>query len=378
VSAHPYQQLPDHQFWRRAVTWAPPGGLDPVVTPRFRIDPEQRVATMGSCFAQHLARHLASTGLDYYVAEAGPAGMELAEARRRNFGVFSARYGNVYTVAQAVQLFRRAYDDFRPTTDAWQRGDGALVDPFRPQVEPDGFADLAALEADRAAHLAATRDVFERSDVLVFTLGLTEAWRDRDDGSVYPTAPGVAGGEYDPARHEFVNYTVDDVRDGLAELCKLARDVNPGVRVLLTVSPVPLVATFEPRHVLVSTTYSKAVLRVAADDAVRRFDFVDYFPSYEIITGGASLRSYYGDDLREVDPIGVAHVMRCFSRHYVHGLPWEAAGNAGLAPATAGDVVDIVCDEEAIAAAVDAPAARSHVPVPSAPRRRVWERLKRA
>ena len=53
--------------------------------------------------------------------------------------------------------------------------------------------------------------------------------------------------------------------------------LNPGVRVLLTVSPVPLIATYEPRHVLVSTTYSKSVLRVAAEQVMRRHDWVDFY-----------------------------------------------------------------------------------------------------
>src|SRR4051812_16038912 len=203
---HPYRELPDYQFWSRAVTWAAPGALDPVVSAKFHVDKHDRVATIGSCFAQHLSRHLARTGLTYFVTEPGPAGLNPEQARLRNFGVFSARYGNVYTVAQAVQLFRRAYSDFCPTESAWQR-DGALVDPFRPQVEPEGFPDIDALEKDRADHFAATRAVFEETDVLVFTLGLTEAWRSRLSGAVFPSAPGVAGGTYEPDIHEFVNFT---------------------------------------------------------------------------------------------------------------------------------------------------------------------------
>ena len=107
----------------------------------------------------------------------------------------------------------------------------------------------------------------------------------------------------------------------LDELCALMRSVNPRLRVLLTVSPVPLIATYEDRHVLVSTTLSKAVLRVAADAAQRRFDFVDYFPSFELIAASSAGGQYLEPDLREVRDVGVAHVMRCFSRHYVEGGP---------------------------------------------------------
>ncbi len=352
--SHPYAGLPDFQFWPRAVTWVPPGGLDPVVQIRFGIDARDRVATMGSCFAQHLSRHLSRSGLNYFMAETAPSHMEAEEARRHNYGTFSARYGNVYTVAQAVQLFRRAFGDFDPVEKPWDRG-GVFVDPFRPQVEPDGYLDEESLRDDQARHLLATRTVFEQSDVLVFTLGLTEAWRSRVDGAIFPTAPGVAGGYYDPSAYEFVNFGIDDVRRDLIEFCTLARSVNPRLRVLLTVSPVPLVATYEPRHVLVSTTCSKAVLRVAVDEITAQLDYVDYFPSYEIVSTASSPRNYYADDLREVDESGVAHVMRCFTRHYVEGLDWSAFGaEAGSAASIGPANTEIICDEEAIVSAIEA------------------------
>lgn len=361
VPRHPYADVADHQRWHRGVTWAPPGGLDPMVSTRFGIGPQDRIGTMGSCFAQHLSRHLAASGLGYFVAETAPDDLDGAEATRRNYGTFSARYGNVYTVEQAVQLFRRAYGDLTPTEAAWRRGP-ALVDPFRPLVEPEGFADAASLEADRVLHLAATRRVFEESDVLVFTLGLTEAWRSRDDGSVFATAPGVNGGVYDPDRYEFVNHDIDQVRHGLFDLCEKFRSVNPRGKVLLTVSPVPLIATYEPRHVLVSTMVSKSILRVAADEAFRRFDFVDYFPSYELIAPATSITDHYEPDRRSVNDRAVAHVMRVFTHHYVKGLDWAApstgalSASARLAMSTSVADYPVICDEEAIAEAIEASA----------------------
>ena len=43
--SHPYKDLPDKNFWAKAVTWAPPGQIDPV-SPAERIQPAHRVATM--------------------------------------------------------------------------------------------------------------------------------------------------------------------------------------------------------------------------------------------------------------------------------------------------------------------------------------------
>src|SRR5690349_14915994 len=101
---HPYSDLPDHRFWRPGLAAVERHRLDPVVHAKFRIGPQARVATAGSCFAQHISRRLQAIGFHYFVAEDAPALSD--EARRaRNYGVFSARYGNVYTARQLLQLF---------------------------------------------------------------------------------------------------------------------------------------------------------------------------------------------------------------------------------------------------------------------------------
>jgi hypothetical protein len=339
----PYRDLPDHQFWRRSIASVEAHRIDPVVRTRFRIALTDRIATAGSCFAQHIARRLQRIG-DYYLVVEDGADLPEADRAARQYGLFSARYGNIYTAAQLWQLWREAYGEWTPEENAWPGRDGGWVDPFRPTVET--FERREAVAIDRTKHLAAVRQLLENCDILIFTLGLTEAWRSLRDGAVYPLAPGVAGGTYDPASHGFVNYSASEVEETLDHFLAAAKQRNPRLRVILTVSPVPLAATFEDRSVLVSTTYSKAALRVAAEAVIRRHDWVDYFPSYEIITGSPTGGLYYGPDDREVNPLGVAHVMRLFQRHYIDGDDASATSAAVTADATTDDAV--ICDEALI------------------------------
>lgn len=347
---HPYSQLNDYNFWSRAVTLQAPGLIDPVVKPN-PIAKGDKVATMGSCFAQHLSRNMAKAGFNYFIAEEPPPGLSTNEAASQNYGVFSARYGNVYTARQAVQLFDRAYGHFVPRNDIWHK-ESRFVDAFRPQIQPGGFLTEEALRTDRQQHLACVRKVFEESDWLIFTLGLTEAWCSRSDHSVYPVAPGVSGGEYVPSEYEFVNFSASEVIADLRELIEKTCSVNRRLRFILTVSPVPLIATYEDRHVLVSTTASKAALRVAADVVERAYEQVIYFPSYEIITSPANGGRYFADDLRQVTDIGVSHVMRIFFRHFLSVESEQPALRAPLEHAVASEPADIICDEEEIERAV--------------------------
>jgi hypothetical protein len=344
-SANPYQGLPPHHYWRKSVEAVPMSQIDPVVRGRFKIGRGDRVASAGSCFAQHITKALKKNGFNYFVAEAPPPGLDPETAHRRNFGAFSARFGNIYTARQLAQLFERAYGRFTPAEAAWERPDGRLADPFRPQIEPDGFADAAELAGAREAHLSAVRQMFESLDVFIFTLGLTEAWCSKDDGAVFPLAPGVVAGEMDPSRYEFVNFTAADVVADLRGFLDRLFRVNAAAKVLLTVSPVPLLATYEDRHVITSTTYSKAVLRVAADEVAKADGRVAYFPSFEIITAPCSRGAYFEDDARSVKPEGVEHVMRLFLKHYTDSTGGETARDREMAQVMRSGF-DIICDEE--------------------------------
>lgn len=355
---NPYAGLPDHHFWRRMMEQTPPAEVDPVLRARWNIGRTDKVATAGSCFAQHISRTLSQQGYHHLVAEAG-ADLPPLERSARQFGVFSARYGNLYTARQLLQLLERAFGEYTPVDNAWQRPDGRWVDPFRPQIEPNGYASANEVAAARDVHLPAVRAMVDQMDVFVFTLGLTECWQRRDDGAVYPLAPGAVAGRHDPAHYEFVNFGVAEVAADIHAAVRRLRSANPRAKLIFTVSPVPLIATYEDRHVLVSTTESKAILRAAIGEVAARDAGVDYFPSYEIITGAHTRGAYFAPDLRTVTDEGVAHVMRVFLRHYTGEDAVNAATSTTEASARATEqqaaqvteqrsLQQVLCDEETL------------------------------
>ena len=356
----PYEKLPPHQYWRNAIASVDREDRDAQSAARFQIDRSTAIVSAGSCFAQRIAERLRADGFNYLVTEPGPAWMTADQRSRYDYGRYSARYGNVYSTLQMLQLMQRATGEFVPAAREWARQDGGVVDPFRPTVQPRGFSSIAELEADRRQHLGRTLEAFQTADVVILTLGLTEVWCDARDGACLPMCPGRGIGTYDDSIYRFRNLTVSENVDYLSAFVCRFRSINPAGRILLTVSPVPLIATYERDHVLGATSYSKSVLLVAAREVQRAYDNVDYFASYELLWSPCMPKSSFAEDGRTITDAGVEYVMRTFCRHYARETVADAVGSRSPRHA-ASDVVNIdqlfrTCDDEATlqALAVDA------------------------
>lgn len=95
---------------------------------------------------------------------------------------------------------------------------------------------------------------------------------------------------------------------------------NPGCQLIITVSPVPLLAAFRTEHnVVVNNAESKATLLVAAKAFVARHDDVHYFPSYELVQH--AIRDPFEPDNRHVKRSTVDTIMRVFESTFVAEEP---------------------------------------------------------
>lgn len=307
---HPYESLHEKFFWASAVAKRSMFDISELWDPKFRIGRAMQVATFGSCFAQHIGRALASSGFSWMLAEPTPAGLSEENARKFNYGVFSARTGNIYTVSLLRQWVDWA-SGVAPPEECWEK-DGRFYDPFRPNIEPDGFESREEMVRSRQVAIDAFRVALTESSVFVFTLGLTESWVNRRHGYEYPMCPGTVAGDFDGEQHGFVNQDFPFIRKTLVDTLRRIKQLNPKIKFLLTVSPVPLTATMSGNHVLVATVESKSVLRAVAGMVVRQMDFVDYFPSYEIINATPFRGTFFEANQRNVSHAGVEHVMRSF------------------------------------------------------------------
>jgi hypothetical protein len=316
---NPYKDLPKNRFWKSGVVLSDTFIHEDFFIPKWAIEKNMKIATAGSCFAQHISARLTNAGFNIVDYEPAPDHIPENQHKKNGYSLYSCRYGNIYTSRQLLQLARESFGliNFteKPETIVWNC-DGRYFDALRPSVEPLGYKDPFAVLDARREHLQCVRRMFEEIDLLIFTLGLTETWMDDISGTVYPTAPGVIC-EPNELAVSFKNLNFRDVYEDLENLTQLLNTKRKSpIRILLTVSPVPLTGTGSGQHVLVANTYSKATLRSVASDISKSIYEFDYFPSFEIITNPALRGVYYEENLRSVRDEGVESVMRHFFDAY--------------------------------------------------------------
>jgi hypothetical protein len=307
----PYTGLHPKAFWRSGVVESHPLSVEELYIKKFTISPTDRVATAGSCFAQRVSTYMRKNGFAVMDVEPPPAALSEEAAKNFGYNIYSARYGNIYTVRQLLQLAQDAQSGTVDAKNVWEK-DGRFYDALRPNVEPDGFGSVEEVLELRRDHLAKVNKLFTEMDVFIFTFGLCEAWADRRTGRVFPTAPGTIAGDYDPEIFEFKNFRFNEIHDDFLAFYDLVRERNPKLKILLTVSPVPMTATATDHHVLVANTYLKSMLRAVAGELSDAHPDIDYFPGYEMVATPFSKAFFYDSNLRTVSPAGLTAVMRIF------------------------------------------------------------------
>lgn len=249
------------------------------------IDRKTPVTAFGSCFAAEVTQYLDDLGYNVF-------------GRRLNLNAHVIRSGEgIVNSAALAQQFEWALGQTEVAPGQWHdpAGNELLVSP-----------DLRD----------ETRRIFLETEVFILTLGLSEVWYDLQTGEPFWRAIPLE--RFDQQRHGFRVLGAEENRRNIDRVLSLIRAHRPDAAVVLTLSPVPLAATFRPVSCITANAVSKASLRVAIDDVMgahRDDRRLFYFPSYEMVT--SVLPDAFEDDLRHPRRSTVATVMQAFRSAYL-------------------------------------------------------------
>jgi len=344
---NPYEDLPQKAFWKLAVANKSMFDISELWDPKFHIEPKQKIVTFGSCFAQHIGQALKNQGFMWFSTERPPFGLSEKNCKKYNYNIFSSRTGNIYTTTLLKQWTEWALGTKAPPYEIWEN-DERYYDPFRPSIEPNGFASPEEARNSLNQTIRSFRESIEIAQYFVFTLGLTESWHNTENNYEYPICPGTIAGDFDAQKHKFVNQQYGQIILALEQSMEMMRSINPNLKFIFTVSPVPLTATNTRQHVAVATMASKSTLRAVTNQLATNNTYVDYFPSYEIINSPMFKGVFFEPNQRNVSLYGVNFVMsnffKCLADKFgSHGSPDEAQ-------VAISEKADEVCEEEILEA----------------------------
>lgn len=256
-----------------------------------------RVVAIGSCFARYFILWLAEHGFNESIPQS-PYNALL-------------RFGSLFeSPASIAQQFRWAFGELDDKAVLW-------IDKNKEVFE--------ASEERRQL----VRDTLLATDVLILTLGLSEVWYDRVTGE--PLWRALPVDQFDPERHEFRVETMAQTLQWLETIERLRARHVPDMKIIFTVSPVPLGVTFRPVSALTANSASKAIVRAALDEFLRNHQEevgrrAFYFPSYELATN--YFVDPYGPDNRHICPTAAAGIIHYFVKHYCSADMIERTGQS--------------------------------------------------
>lgn len=221
----------------------------------FAIEPRERMLFVGSCFADNIGRRFVD---DKFRATVNP-------------------YGVMYNPASIMHTVKR-----------WT---GELV--------------AAQSEAsDSGSDVRQTTD--EAPQTAVFTLGTNHVYILNETGEI------VDNCRKRPQRlFTERELSVDECADYLREAVAMLRQINPSVRIIITVSPIRYA-----KYGFHGSQLSKATLLLAADKLTKEMDNVVYFPAYEIVNDELRDYRFYREDMLHPTDQAVEYIWQRFGETF--------------------------------------------------------------
>jgi GSCFA family len=296
----------DYAYQRLLQKW-----FIPEIEPKFKLRPQDKFYAIGSCFARGIEHMLVQRRIA--VESVAPEFVNLQPVNKEVTGL---GFTNKYNTFSILNELRWALDPEAvfPIDSIVQVTESTWFDPhITPTLELAGLQETL----DRRAMMQTVSKRIANCRAVIITLGLVEVWRDCEVDLYTNSTPARSVLKTQPKRYEFHLTSFAQNWANLEAIhALLTRYCHPEVRIVITVSPVPLMATFSKMDVVVANTYGKSLLRAVAQEWAAAHVNVDYFPSYEIVQN-SNRAAVWERDLRHVTGAGVQHIMELFLRNYL-------------------------------------------------------------
>ena len=251
-----------------------------VAAPDFLIDYNSRLMMLGSCFAENMGSKFSYYKFDVDVNPCGIIYNPLSVA-------------NVLRLIVEGKQFEKS--DLRQVGGKWVSlyHHGAFS-----STDPD---ECLRRINDRLTKATGTLDL------LVITWGTAWVYRYTRENIVVSNCHKIPSQEFERSR-----LSVEDIVKEYLVLIGRLREINPGLRILFTVSPIR--HWKDGAH---GNQLSKATLLLAIDRLREELQHVYYFPAYEIVLDELRDYRFYADDMLHMSGFTVDYIWERFLYSFI-------------------------------------------------------------
>ena len=212
------------------------------------------------------------------------------------FNALSSPFGVIYNPYSIFKLLLAAIDNHSISTKGIIKHQGV----YR---HFDFHSDISALTREEIylkleTAFTSTREQIQKAQWLIITLGTAIVFKHRDFNDIVANCHKIPGKEFEQSI-----LTPEEIIEYFDRFEKRLREINKNIRIIITVSPV--------RHIkstLETNSLSKAILRYATDRISTTYDFVKYFPSYEIMMDDLRDYRFYKPDMLHPNEVAIEYI----------------------------------------------------------------------
>ena len=249
----------------------------PNIAPEHQISPDDKIFTIGSCFARSIELALKEANYNVPSADVRFPEEELWEGTRLHSGLL-----NKYTPQSMLNELEYVFNDRYSADSFLVEGDQDKYFDYQLHTNKGVTYERGIQRREQIKTLV--KEFVTTADVIIVTLGLVEVWWDDKNKLYLNEAPPKKMIDKHKGRFFFKTMSPSEVFESVSKIIELLKKYSKKhTWIMLTVSPVPLARTFRDKDVIVANMYSKSVLRVAAELESEKSVDVEYFPSFESV-----------------------------------------------------------------------------------------------
>lgn len=279
------------------------------VNPKFKLSSEERFFTIGSCFARNIERKLLECKAEILSNDISIPQEWVAHPQAKNSDILNKF--NTHSI----------YNEIHRTLCPEKYTDMGLINVKNDKWYDPQTSYTAVISKDKCLEMRNRIETLynnlSNSTTVIMTLGMTESWIDDETGLFINGLPPPEVIKHQKDRFSFFNASVPMVEDSLAKTIELLKEkCTSSIKIIITISPVPLRRTFTQNDIITANTFSKSTLRVAAQNIADWYSFVDYYPSYEMVMNSPRQSSWQEDTIHVADDL-VGMITSCFIEKYI-------------------------------------------------------------